>query len=168
MPSQSSTERPWPVPSVPAVSVTHLGRITVVNVVSRSKATFSPHFAHSWWFPNVYTRKLYKIADVGLEGDGGARAELRSDQTRASFSRDGATIIICFRSIIFCVDVFFLRWSVRLAAPIRDATHELGTGQGRSGELWGGTRSFKQKRDFLLLYLTWEVPNPPQLGESIV
>ena len=41
----------------------------------------------------------------------------------------------------------------------------LGTGQGRSGELWGGTRSFKQKRDFLLLYLTWEVP---QLGESIV
>ena len=39
------------------------------------------------------------------------------------------------------------------------------TGQGRSGELWGGTRSFKQKRGFLLLYLPWEVP---QLGESIV
>ena len=55
-----------------------------------------------------------------------------------------------------------------LFAPIRDATHELGTGQGRSGELWGGTRSFKQKSGFLLLYLPWEVPNPPQLGESIV
>ena len=56
-------------------------------------------------FPTFTPGKLYKIADVGLEGDGGARAELRSDQTRASFSRDGTTIII----IMFSVDNFLCR-----------------------------------------------------------
>ena len=73
----------------------------------RDQKRFFRRTSHtSGGFPTFTPGKLYKIADVGLEGDGGARAELRSDQTRASFSRDGATIIICFRSIIFCVDDF--------------------------------------------------------------